>query len=90
MVTFEAPILVLRSCVGNSPKMVFGSWGDSPARLLGVRTTFSSGHAKIMQVRQSDSLAACAALVSDMTHIFGFERSQFLLLPEAVAAAWRE
>ena len=34
--------------------------------------------------RQSDSLAACAALESDMTHIFGFERSQLLLLPETV------
>src|SRR4029077_8725745 len=30
------------------------------------------------------SNAACAALESDMTHIFGFERSQFLLLPETV------
>jgi hypothetical protein len=34
--------------------------------------------------RQSDSIAACAALESDMAHIFGFERSQLLLLPEAV------
>jgi len=34
--------------------------------------------------RQSDSLAACAALESDMTHISGFERSQLLLLPEAI------
>jgi transposase len=34
--------------------------------------------------RQSDSIAACAALESDMTHIFGFERSQLLLLPETV------
>src|SRR2546423_816050 len=34
--------------------------------------------------RQSDSLAACAALESDMAHIFGFERSQLLLLPETV------
>jgi transposase len=34
--------------------------------------------------RQSDSNAACAALESDMTHIFGFERSQLLLLPETV------
>jgi transposase len=33
---------------------------------------------------QSDSLAACAALESDMTHISGFERSQLLLLPEAI------
>jgi hypothetical protein len=35
--------------------------------------------------RQSDSIAACAALESDMTHISGFERSHLLLLPEAVA-----
>ena len=35
-------------------------------------------------MRQSDSLAACAALESDMTHISGFERSQLLLLPETV------
>ena len=34
--------------------------------------------------RQSDSIAACAALESDMAHIFGFERSQLLLLPETV------
>src|SRR5450631_3573688 len=34
--------------------------------------------------RQSDSIAACAALESDMTHISGFERSQLLLLPEAI------
>jgi len=34
--------------------------------------------------RQSDSIAACAALESDMTHFFGFERSQLLLLPETV------
>ena len=34
--------------------------------------------------RQSDSLAACVAIESDMTHIFGFERSQLLLLPETV------
>jgi transposase len=34
--------------------------------------------------RQSDSIAACAALESDMAHIFGFERSQLLLLPESV------
>src|SRR3981189_360544 len=34
--------------------------------------------------RQSDSIGACAALESDMTHIFGFERSQLLLLPESV------
>jgi hypothetical protein len=34
--------------------------------------------------RQSDSIAACAALESDMTHISGFERSQILLLPETV------
>jgi hypothetical protein len=33
---------------------------------------------------QSDSIAACAALESDMAHIFGFERSQLLLLPETV------
>jgi transposase len=33
---------------------------------------------------KSDSIAACAALESDMTHIFGFERSQLLLLPETV------
>ena len=33
---------------------------------------------------QSDSFAACAALESDMTHISGFERSQLLLLPEAI------
>ena len=37
--------------------------------------------------RQSDSLAACAALESDMAHIFGFERSQLLLLPETVSLA---
>jgi hypothetical protein len=34
--------------------------------------------------RQSNSLAACAALESDMTHISGFERSQLLLLPQAI------
>jgi hypothetical protein len=34
--------------------------------------------------RQPDSIAACAALESDMTHISGFERSQLLLLPETV------
>jgi hypothetical protein len=34
--------------------------------------------------RQPDSISACAALESDMTHISGFERSQLLLLPEAV------
>ena len=34
--------------------------------------------------RQSDSIAACAVLESDMAHIFGFERSQLLLLPGAV------
>jgi hypothetical protein len=34
--------------------------------------------------RQWDSIAACAALESDMTHISGFERSQLLLLPEAI------
>ena len=34
--------------------------------------------------RQSDSIAACAALESDMAHIFGFERSQLLLWPETV------
>jgi hypothetical protein len=36
------------------------------------------------KIRQSDSIAACAALESGMTHISGFERSQLLLLPEAV------
>src|ERR1700726_243576 len=30
------------------------------------------------------SIAACAALESDMTHISGFERSQLLLLPEVI------
>jgi hypothetical protein len=34
--------------------------------------------------RQSDSIAACAALESDMTHIPGFKRSQLLFLPEAM------
>ena len=34
--------------------------------------------------RESDSVAACAAIESDMTHISGFERSQLLLLPEAM------
>src|SRR3981081_1786438 len=34
--------------------------------------------------RQSDSIAACGALEFDMTHISGFERSQLLLLPEAI------
>ena len=33
---------------------------------------------------QSDSIAACAELESDMTHISGFARSQLLLLPEAI------
>jgi hypothetical protein len=33
---------------------------------------------------QPDSIAACAALEFDMAHISGFERSQLLLLPEAI------
>jgi hypothetical protein len=48
---------------------------------------FKAGHKSCSQCgksRQSDSLAACAALESDMAHIFGFERSQLLLLPETV------
>jgi transposase len=36
------------------------------------------------KLRQSDSIAACAALESNRTDISGFERSQLLLLPEAV------
>jgi hypothetical protein len=39
---------------------------------------------RVVKSRQPDSLTACAALESDMTHISGFERSQLLLLPEAV------
>ena len=34
--------------------------------------------------RQWDSIVVCAALESSMTHISGFERSQLLLLPEAI------
>lgn len=34
--------------------------------------------------RQSESVAACAALESDMTRNSGFERSQLLSLPEAI------
>src|SRR5580704_11986287 len=47
-------------------------------------STFCAKPASSANARQSDSIAACAALESDMTHIAGFERSQLLLLPEAI------
>jgi hypothetical protein len=73
------------SGAANSENLVAGSGRSRGASLVRhAFPAFAKTRQTVWKVRQSDSLAACAALVSDMTHIFGFERSQLLLLPEAI------
>ena len=79
----EHEALLLADHAHDSKPLIVAEAVSAPSFLRG-KANEQNSYRPSGKSRQSNSIAACAALESDMTHISGFERSQLLLLPEAI------